>query len=82
MANPSDLRELLGADAEALLAYKAQGFDASTLHLPGPDFVERVLVHTDRTPAVLCNYQRPMGEGVRLLNTIQDVYLDKAITIA
>ncbi len=27
-------------------------------------------------------FQRPMAEGVRLLNTIQDVYLDKSITIA
>jgi fructose-bisphosphate aldolase, class I len=27
-------------------------------------------------------FQRPMAEGVQLLNAIQDVYLDKAITIA
>jgi fructose-bisphosphate aldolase, class I len=27
-------------------------------------------------------FQRPMAEGVKLLNTIQDVYLDKSITIA
>jgi class I fructose-bisphosphate aldolase len=27
-------------------------------------------------------FQRPMAEGVRLLNTIQDVYLDKSITVA
>ncbi len=27
-------------------------------------------------------FQRPMEEGVKLLNTIQDVYLDKSITIA
>lgn len=27
-------------------------------------------------------FQRPMNEGVKLLNTIQDVYLDKAITLA
>ena len=27
-------------------------------------------------------FQRPMKEGVKLLNTIQDVYLDKSITIA
>ena len=27
-------------------------------------------------------FQRPMGEGVQLLNTIQDVYLDKKVTIA
>jgi len=27
-------------------------------------------------------FQRPMEEGVRLLNTIQDVYLDERITVA
>lgn len=27
-------------------------------------------------------FQRPMKEGVKLLNTIQDVYLDKSITVA
>jgi class I fructose-bisphosphate aldolase len=27
-------------------------------------------------------FQRPMGEGVQLLNTIQDVFLDKSVTIA
>jgi class I fructose-bisphosphate aldolase len=27
-------------------------------------------------------FQRPMAEGVELLNTIQDVYLDESITIA
>jgi class I fructose-bisphosphate aldolase len=28
------------------------------------------------------SFQRPMNEGVQLLNAIQDVYLDKGITIA
>ena len=27
-------------------------------------------------------FQRPMADGVKLLNTIQDVYLDKSVTIA
>ncbi len=27
-------------------------------------------------------FQRPMAEGVELLNAIQDVYLDAAVTIA
>ena len=27
-------------------------------------------------------FQRPLAEGVKLLNTIQDVYLDKSITVA
>ena len=27
-------------------------------------------------------FQRPMDDGVKLLNIIQDVYLDQAITVA
>ena len=27
-------------------------------------------------------FQRPMAEGVKLLNTIQEVYADKGITVA
>jgi class I fructose-bisphosphate aldolase len=27
-------------------------------------------------------FQKPMNEGIQLLNSIQDVYLDKSITIA
>jgi class I fructose-bisphosphate aldolase len=27
-------------------------------------------------------FQRPMSEGVELLNAIQDVYLDQTITVA
>ena len=27
-------------------------------------------------------FQRPMKEGIELLNAIQDVYLDKGITVA
>jgi class I fructose-bisphosphate aldolase len=27
-------------------------------------------------------FQRPMAEGIRLLNTVQDVYLCKEVTIA
>ena len=28
------------------------------------------------------SFQRPMAEGVKLLNTIQDVFLDEGITLA
>jgi fructose-bisphosphate aldolase, class I len=27
-------------------------------------------------------FQRPMKDGVKLLNAIQDVYLDKSVTVA
>ncbi len=55
--------EFLGADAEALLSYKCRGFAASSLHLPGPDFVDRVVSLSDRTPAVLRNFETILGTG-------------------
>lgn len=27
-------------------------------------------------------FQKPMGDGVKLLNAVQDVYLDKSVTVA
>src|SRR5206468_1986457 len=62
------LSELLGPDAEALLNYKARGFEKESLHLPGPDFVDRVVAHTDRAPPVLRNYQQIINHG-RLAGT-------------
>jgi len=64
----SKIHELLGADADALLSYKAKGFDKKLLHLPGPDFVDRVVAVTDRSPQVLRNFQALMSHG-RLAGT-------------
>ena len=59
----SRVHELLGADADALLGYEARGFDKATLHLPGPDFVDRILVPSDRSPQVLKNFQALLDHG-------------------
>ena len=64
----SNVHELLGSDADDLLSYKARGFAQNTLHLPGPDFVERVLAGTDRPPAVLRHFQQILNSG-RLAGT-------------
>jgi class I fructose-bisphosphate aldolase len=64
----SNVQELLGAEADALLGYKAKGFDKSLLHLPGPDFVDRVLGPSDRNPQVLPNFQQMLNTG-RLAGT-------------
>src|SRR5205823_4464084 len=42
-AETAQIRDLLGRDADDLLTYKAKGFDKSQLHLPGPDFIDRVV---------------------------------------
>ena len=58
-----DLHNLLGDDAQALLSYECKGITRDDLHLPGPDFVDRVVRDTDRTPAVLRNLQQVFNTG-------------------
>jgi fructose-bisphosphate aldolase, class I len=62
------ITDLLGPDADALLNYKATGFRKETLHLPGPDFIDRVVSASDRKPAVLRNFQLLLKTG-RLAGT-------------
>jgi class I fructose-bisphosphate aldolase len=57
------LADLLGPEADKLLTYTAQGFKKDALHLPGPDFVDRVLTATDRPVAVLRNFQKIINTG-------------------
>jgi len=61
------IAELLGADADSLLTHKAK-VDRSLLHLPGPDFVDRIWAGSDRNPQVLRSLQAMYGHG-RLANT-------------
>lgn len=55
--------ELLGSDARELLEHRSETFSKDTLHLPGPDFIDRVFSKTDRSPRVLMNLQRLMNHG-------------------
>jgi class I fructose-bisphosphate aldolase len=55
--------DLLGEEADSLLNHTCTGFPKSTLHLPGPDFVDRVMVHTDRPNSVLRNMQTIFNTG-------------------
>ena len=50
------IKELLGSEADALLSYKAK-VAKERIHLPGPDFVDRIFVPTDRNINVLKNLQ-------------------------
>ena len=62
------IEQLLGKEADQLLNYSAKGFNREQLHLPGPDFVDRVVAHTDRKPAVLRNFNHMLNHG-RLAGT-------------
>jgi len=65
----TDITGLLGAEAESLLTHACKGIPKSSLHLPGPDFLDRVVTITDRKPSVLralaslFNHGRLAGTG-------------------
>jgi fructose-bisphosphate aldolase, class I len=66
--NLKAIEDLLGGDARALLEHRCQGIPKETLHLPGPDFVDRVFAATDRPVPVLRSLQQMFSHG-RLAGT-------------
>ncbi len=51
----SNIESLLGDKAEALLGFNSPKISKDRLHLPGPDFVDRVFMQSDRNNRVLGN---------------------------
>ncbi len=64
----TDIVQLLADEAEYLLDHRCAGIPRESLHLPGADYLDRVVAMKDRKPAVLCSLQRLFGHG-RLANT-------------
>jgi class I fructose-bisphosphate aldolase len=60
--------ELLGSHADSLLGFSEPKISKERLHLPGPDFVDRIYTHSDRNNRVLGNLQW-MFQGGRLAGT-------------
>jgi class I fructose-bisphosphate aldolase len=60
--------ELLGDEAQSLLEHTCNTVKKEKLHLPGPDFVDRVMVPSDRPINVLRNLQAMFNHG-RLAGT-------------
>jgi class I fructose-bisphosphate aldolase len=60
--------QLLGDEAEHLLQHRCTGISKESLHLPGADYVDRVVAIKDRKPGVLRSLQALYGRG-RLANT-------------
>ena len=58
-----DIQKLLGDEAEALLSHESKGIPKEDLSLPGPDFIDRVMADTDRSPQVLRNLQALFSHG-------------------
>ncbi len=58
-----DIQGLLGDEAESLLSYESKTIPREDLSLPGPDFIDRVMASTDRSPQVLRNLQSLFDHG-------------------
>ena len=61
--NIADIQTYLGSEAQALLSYQCKGISKSLLHVPGPDFVERIFAPSDRSIRVLNQLERLFRSG-------------------
>ena len=64
----TDIARILGAEAEPLLKHVCKTIPKESLHLPGPDFVDRIFAQSDRSIPVLRSLQQMFGHG-RLAGT-------------
>src|SRR5881394_2725370 len=64
----AELEQLLGDHARSLLEHRCKTIPKEKLHLPGPDFIDRVYAQTDRPPAVLRSLAQIFNHG-RLAGT-------------
>ena len=62
------IEEILGENARTLLDHKSQTISKDQLNLPGPDFIDRIWVYSDRSPSVLRALQSLFDNG-RLAGT-------------
>lgn len=62
------IADLLGNESEELLEHRCSTIASDSLNLPGPDFVDRVWVPSDRNPRVLGSLNRLLSNG-RLAGT-------------
>ena len=58
-----DIHTLLGDEAETLLGHHCKTIDKAQLHLPGPDFIDRVVAASNRGPTVQRNLQTLFNHG-------------------
>jgi fructose-bisphosphate aldolase, class I len=59
----TDIEALLGQDAGDLLSYQCKGVTADELTLPGPDYIDRVLLASDRPIPVIRNLAALYNHG-------------------
>ncbi len=59
----TNIPQLLGDKADSLLGFNDPKISKDRLHIPGPDFVDRIFAPSDRNNRVLGNLQRMFGGG-------------------
>jgi len=59
----TDIVSLLGAEADSLLEHTCTGIPKKLVHVPGPDFVDRVMGPSDRGPGTLRAMQQIFNSG-------------------
>ena len=64
----SSIQQYLGAKTDSLLGSRSPKIAKERLHLPGPDFIDRIFAPSDRNPRVLANLHRMFNTG-RLAGT-------------
>jgi class I fructose-bisphosphate aldolase len=57
------IQDILGPEADKLLGYRARGIPRESLHLPGPDYVDRLFGPSDRNQRVINQLQRLHDHG-------------------
>lgn len=67
--NFEEIKKLLGDDADKLLNHTCTGIPKEMIHVPGPDFIDRVWEHSDRNNLVLNNIERMFNQRGRLAGT-------------
>src|SRR5262249_10251389 len=62
-ATTSPIQGYLGAKADSLLGFSNPKISKDRLHLPGPDFIDRIWTLSDRNPRVLTSLHRLFNTG-------------------
>src|SRR6266403_2039282 len=59
----SSIQQYLGAKTDSLLGFRSPKIAKERLHLPGPDFIDRIFAPSDRNPRVLTSLHRMFNTG-------------------
>ena len=59
----SNIEKALGDKAKYYLDHTCKGIPKNTIHAPGPDFVDRIVASSDRSPRVMRSIQTILNHG-------------------